>query len=148
MKTFIRLGLFAVLLVGTWACKGSKESAKKDAEEAPKCKSLVAKADVFEQDIASPISIEYIKQNGTELEIKYSYGGCGGESIQLYWNGAYMKSQPPKMSLMLVNEAPTLCKKLNVITECFDMSTYLKTYGEIVLVVQGFDEQVIIRRPE
>jgi len=148
MKTFIRLGLFAVLVIGTWACKGSKESAKKDAEVAPKCKSLVAKAAVFEQDVASPISIEYIKQNGTELEIKYSYGGCGGEPIQLYWSGAIMKSQPPKMSLMLVNEAPTLCKKMNVVTECFDFSAQLSTYGEIILIVQGYEEQVIIRRPE
>jgi hypothetical protein len=148
MKTFIRLGLFAVLVIGTWACKGSKESAKKDAEVAPRCKSLVAKAAVFEQDVASPISIEYIKQNGTELEIKYSYGGCGGEPIQLYWSGAIMKSQPPKMSLMLVNEAPTLCKKMNVVTDCFDFSAQLSTYGEIILIVQGYEEQVIIRRPE
>jgi hypothetical protein len=148
MKTFIRFGLVAMLFVSTLACKGSKESAKKEAELTPKCKSLVAKADVFEQDIASPISIEYIKQNGTELEIKYSYGGCGGEPIQLYWSGAYMKSQPPKMSLMLVNEAPTLCKKMNVVTECFDFSTQLSTYGEIVLIVQGYEEQIIIRRQE
>jgi hypothetical protein len=148
MKIVQKLALMLAVIFTISACKGSKESNNSETTTAPKCKSLVVKADVFQQDIVSPISIEYIKQNGSELEIKYSYGGCGGEPIQLYWNGAYMKSQPPKMALMLINEAPTLCKKLNVITECFDMSPHLNVYGEIVLMIEGYDEQVIIRRPE
>ncbi len=63
------------------------------------------------------------------VELNYS-GGCGGANFQAVWNGALMKSMPPKANVSLLLDDKDDCEALVSEKVYIDVSPLLKEVGE------------------
>lgn len=106
-----------------------------------KCKLPVQDEDRFNNGSSDPFTLIGAKINGNNLEVEVEYGGgCGGAEFELVWNGALMKSMPPKVAMVVLLKDEDYCKALVRKTICFDIH---KIYnGEFVLMLKGYDGEL------
>lgn len=91
-----------------------------------------------------PFNVDSAKIVGDQLHIDVSYsGGCARHDFELYWDGSYDKSQPPRANLMLIHDAnDDPCDAIIRETIRFD----LFQLAPCVLVVSsgfGYEEEIL-----
>ncbi len=108
MNKFVNpLYLSIIIVTILTSCFGAKEVAK-SSEKTPPLSDIpkIEKVDSFTAYSPSRnftiISSQAI-ENILEIEVSYS-GGCAEHSFNLYTTGAYMKSLPPKLALLLIHD--------------------------------------------
>lgn len=145
MKQISKLILtIAVCSVTVTSCKTQKpvtETNDKDVKEV-----IVDDSYSQPEDMAS-VDISKVEINGDILSITVSYsGGCEEHDFKLYFNGMYMKSLPPKITLMLYHDNKgDSCRSIVEKTLKFDIKGVRekgKTTGEIMVKVSGMENVV------
>jgi hypothetical protein len=150
------LSPIAVLLIAavSVSCTATKETKVKTKEEtttvtttetttetntAPPQDTIVVKqpvkdADLYSRATTDPFTLLGAKVNGRYLDVEVEYGGgCGNADFDLVWNGALMKSMPPKVSMMLVFKDEDYCKALVKKTLRFDLQSVHDGETDIML---------------
>jgi hypothetical protein len=121
MKTIHFLPLAFVLLTLSLGCNGKKKGAKTPK---PEVKLVVAENGFVEPENNAPFTVKSVKVKGDILNIEVEYsGGCEKHEFDLFFNGIYMKSMPPKAGLILVHKNnDDNCRQLITETLKFDLT--------------------------
>jgi len=143
----IAISLMAVAVMA--ACKVNKKetvqrTARNEKKDSIACKTLVLDAERMNAGVTDAYTIMDARMNGPKLEIDVQYGGgCGEATFDLVWNGALMKSLPPKANIVLLMKDDDPCRALVTKTVCFDVSSVYK--GECVLLLKDFRGQLVYK---
>jgi hypothetical protein len=121
MKTPKALTLMLIILTLIWSCNGKKKGTKTPK---PEIKSVVTESGFVEPENNASFTVKSIKVKGDILNIEVEYsGGCQKHEFELFFNGMYMKSMPPKAGLILVHKNNgDNCRELITETLKFDLT--------------------------
>ncbi|MDI6832676.1 MAG: hypothetical protein QMD02_02355 [Bacteroidales bacterium] len=138
MKKILYLNLLLLVFV---SCK-----AQKTIEMEQNSKEVIKANNTELADYKPFYKIENVWVENDILKIKISFTGNKNiPEFTLIWNGALMKSLPPKAVLILQpdsNTTPTGKKQVNM-TLSFDLTPLKETnYKEIVLLIKDYNKQL------
>ena len=138
MKKILYLNLVLLLFI---SCK-----AQKIIEMEQNSKEIIKSTSMEIADYKPFYKIENVWIENDILKIKISFTGNKNiPEFTLIWNGALMKSLPPKAVLVLQpnsNAIPTGKKQVNM-TLSFDLNPLKETnYNEIVLLIKDYSTQL------
>lgn len=136
--------MFAICLVTVISCKTQKPVTGTSDNEVQEL--IVDDSYSQPEDMAS-VDISKVEITGDILSIHVSYsGGCEEHDLKLYFNGMYMKSLPPKVTLMLYHDNKgDKCRSIVEKTLKFDIKGVRekgKTTGEVMVKVSGLENVV------
>lgn len=82
-------------------------------------------------------------QNGC-FDVEISYTGCDEDTFGVYWNGAVMKSMPPRATLFMRRAEGGDCKKKVQKTVSFDCAPMSIHGKKMMITVNDFKEMVAV----
>lgn len=145
MKSKIIMGSLVLLSLGI-SCKIQKKDKTKNTDsETTITAQEITLIDASAVPPSSDITINSISLNGDILSIHTSYsGGCKKHEFNLFFNGNYMKSLPPKAQFILqhINNKDE-CRSLIDTTLKFNIAK-AKYIGqsELMIRVNGFEKEI------
>lgn len=143
MKAYIPFtGIVMAMMV---ACKTTPQE-KTVTVETP-CGTVVNSAALEGKSTGDFASILTVLVKDDKLSMKVEYVGCGNEPVFLVWNGAFMKSLPPKVSVKPVYErSDKLCGAQVRRDICFDIAPLRENNRKqgLVILTDGFAKPVNI----
>ncbi|MFN3916225.1 MAG: hypothetical protein ACK4K0_00670 [Flavobacteriales bacterium] len=116
-----------MLLALSLSCNCKKKGTKTPK---PEIKSTITESGFIEPKENAPFVVKSVKVKGDILTIEVEYsGGCQKHEFDLFFNGIYMKSMPPKAGLILVHKNNgDNCRELITETLKFDLTS--TRYGD------------------
>ncbi|MFZ5554947.1 MAG: hypothetical protein ACOZCO_17685 [Bacteroidota bacterium] len=142
MKTsFVYLFFVLACSITVMSCKTQSNAAAGNDKDVQKV--IVDDAWSQPEDMME-VTITKAEISGDILTIDVSYsGGCEEHEFKLYFNGMYMKSLPPKITLVLYhNHKGDACRSIVDKKLKFDLTPVRekgKTTGEIMVKVYGLE---------
>jgi len=142
--------LFALMFTGISSCKlckKDKEETTATVAETDKIQSLIVDKE-FTEPASADITIKQITIDGDLLSIDVSYsGGCEEHKFNLYFDGNYKKSLPPKAAFFLQHVPHTdQCRSIVDLTLKFDIGkSQYAGQKEIMVSVIGLENEVSYR---
>ncbi len=97
----------------------------------------------------NPFNIEKAEIQGNELLITVKFKGNKNNEFDLMWNGAIMKSLPPKAPLSLVRKTSSKAgnKQITILLK-YDLNIFLDKIPNtesVVLLLKGYDKELIYK---
>lgn len=146
MNRILIVAVSLFLSVGLMACKTGKNVKSKDG----KGKNMVVvqqNKDYVQPEDMPSFEITDMKIEGdiAELFITYS-GGCNQHEFKAYFNGAFMKSMPPKVNVMIEHDSKgDSCRELVSDTLYIDLKEVRYTKdkpGTVIVLFNGTDKSL------
>ncbi len=137
--------LFAILIlfsVFQMSCDSTKKASGNDQANCPSIQLL--ENNKFNQLSSDNYSLETVRQEGKEIKIDVTTTSKIISS-NIYWNGAIMKSYPPKTNVKIVVKTDGIpaSETLNQ-TLCFDMNALKKSSDKIELYFLDDEETIML----
>lgn len=134
-------------------CKDKKESTVSEVQtemEEESNKGDIQKLKIiegFSDRESDNFEVENASLEGDILSIDISYsGGCEDHEFDLYFNGAYMKSLPPKANLFLKHNANgDACRSMIKQTLRFNIKKVKASYDSVILYLNNYTEQIVYK---
>ena len=139
---------FTIVLVMLFSCSTGKgiNNSVTDSKEIQK---LIVQDNYKLPKDNSSFYIEKVQLNNNQLNITVKYsGGCKEHDFQLYTDGNFLKSYPPKLNLYLEhNSNNDFCKSLLRDFLVFDVQNAKYPGKEnnykVILLLDGFQKEII-----
>lgn len=130
-------------LAGFTACKTTGKTMKKSAQ-VKNAIPVIRKTDYAKPDVngtAADFHIQDLSVEGDIATVIVNYsGGCNEHKFNAYFNGAYMKSLPPKATVFIEHDnGGDNCRKLVVDTLYFDLTAVRYSPDKEGTVIVGFN---------
>jgi hypothetical protein len=138
MKTFTLI-IISSLFFGLNSCKLCKNKGDKKED----ITSIIVQQGFVKPDNSALFDLLKTSIEGNILTIEVSYsGGCNEHEFQLYFDGNYMKSLPPKANFILTHDNKgDACRSIVNKTLKFDISkAQYAGQKEMMVMVDGFGE--------
>jgi hypothetical protein len=126
----------------TVACGTAREKNHKKENSSIQSAELVDNIQDFREGAAVTILAVRLVENSMELDVEYS-GGCETHSFRLLGSTMVLKSLPPQRGVMLFHENNgDNCRSIEQRTLKFDISALAYPGGEVILKLDGWDQNI------
>lgn len=144
---FLAYFLLSVTLFSCSTKKTAVDTSKSDPSSeaaALQCLDIILSKDAGDMSELKEATIISHEMMGECLSISYQYSGCQEALPKLIWNGVATRSLPPQINLQLYVTDSGMCDMLLEDNASFDLSTLGMTSDEIVIYLNGDNENKLL----